>query len=369
MQSVSVELAQCCRAVDGGVAGLHPWRNQRTAGSVRHRVALAIALAIRSEPPNARVSSPRNPRFHSWRICRTRSRACPEQGTGPDRRERSADRAICAVRRAMEERLRPRARRDQRGRRDQGRPLAYVFEDSQSDPRQSVTIARKYVADERIVVELGDFSSAASMAASPIYQAAGLVQFGFTNSHPDFTKGGDFIWSNAVSQADEMPLLADFVRDLGLKRVAVLHLNTDWGRTAKDLFVAAIKEHGGEVVGSEAYLAGREGLPLGDRACALVEPGLARADLLLSGRRANRAADAPGRHDAADRRRRLGLFAEIPGARRRRGERRAHHGAVLPRRSAPGGADIREGFEAKFKARAGRLQRPRLRHVDPAGAP
>ncbi len=65
-----------------------------------------------------------------------------------------------------------------------GRPLQYVFEDSQSDPRQTVNIARKYVADERIVVEVGDFSSAASMAASPIYQAAGMVQFGFSNSHP-----------------------------------------------------------------------------------------------------------------------------------------------------------------------------------------
>ena len=136
-----------------------------------------------------------------------------------------------------------------------GRPLAYVFEDSQSDPRQTVTIARKYVADERIVVEVGDFSSAASMAASPIYQAAGLVQFGFSNSHPDFTKGGDFVWSNAVNQKDEMPLLADFLRDLGAKKIAVLHLNSDWGRTAKDILVEAVKQRGGEVVGSEGYLA------------------------------------------------------------------------------------------------------------------
>ena len=28
-----------------------------------------------------------------------------------------------------------------------GRPLEYVFEDSQSDPRQTVAIARKFVAD------------------------------------------------------------------------------------------------------------------------------------------------------------------------------------------------------------------------------
>jgi len=136
-----------------------------------------------------------------------------------------------------------------------GRPLAYVFEDTQSDPRQTVTVARKFVADERIVVEVGDFSSAASMAASPIYQAAQMVQFGFTNSHPDFTKGGDYVWSNAVNQADEMPLLANFLRDLGLKKIAILHLNSDWGRTAKDLLVEAIKQRSGEVVGSEAYLA------------------------------------------------------------------------------------------------------------------
>ncbi len=58
------------------------------------------------------------------------------------------------------------------------RPLAYIFEDSQSDPTQSVVVAQKFVADPRIIVELGDFSSGASMAASPIYQRGGLVQYG-----------------------------------------------------------------------------------------------------------------------------------------------------------------------------------------------
>ncbi|PWC53340.1 ABC transporter substrate-binding protein [Azospirillum sp. TSO22-1] len=137
-----------------------------------------------------------------------------------------------------------------------GRPLKLQFEDSQSDPRQSVAIARKFVADPAIVVELGDFSSAASMAASPVYQAAGLVQFGFTNSHPDFTKGGDFTWSNAPNQADEMPVLADYaVGALGFKRVAVLYINSDWGRTSKDLFAKAATERGAAVVAAEGYLA------------------------------------------------------------------------------------------------------------------
>jgi branched-chain amino acid transport system substrate-binding protein len=137
-----------------------------------------------------------------------------------------------------------------------GRKLAYSFEDSQSDPRQSVAIAQKFVSDPNIVMELGDFSSPASMAASPIYQRAGLVQFGFTNSHPDFTKGGDFMWSTSVSQADEQPLLALYaVKHLGLKKLAVLHLNTDWGRTSRDYFVKAAKDLGADVVITEGYIA------------------------------------------------------------------------------------------------------------------
>ena len=132
-----------------------------------------------------------------------------------------------------------------------GRPLAYRFEDTQSDPRQAVAVAQKFVADPAIVAELGDFSSAASMAASPIYQRGHLVQFGFTNSHPDFTRGGDYMWSNAPNQADDMPVLAEYAAKLGLRRLGVAYINSDWGRTSQQLFTRAA---GANVVAAEAYL-------------------------------------------------------------------------------------------------------------------
>ncbi|MBX3083629.1 MAG: ABC transporter substrate-binding protein [Anaerolineae bacterium] len=137
-----------------------------------------------------------------------------------------------------------------------GRPLEYLFEDSQSDPKQSVVIAQKFVADERIIVELGDFSSTASMAASPIYQRGGLLQFGFTNSHPDFTKaGGDYTWSTSVTQDQASPALADFaITDLGLKKLAVFQLNNDWGKATIDLFAKRVEELGAEIVATQAYL-------------------------------------------------------------------------------------------------------------------
>jgi len=136
-----------------------------------------------------------------------------------------------------------------------GRKLEYLFEDSQSDPKQSVVVAQKFVADPRIVIELGDFSSPASMAASPIYQRAGLVQFGFTNSHPDFTKGGDYMWSNSATQEDLSPALAEFAHQtLGLNRLAVFYLNTDWGKATYDLFQKHAAKIGAQIVAAEAYL-------------------------------------------------------------------------------------------------------------------
>lgn len=136
-----------------------------------------------------------------------------------------------------------------------GRPLEYVFEDSQSDPKQSVVIAQKFIDDERIVIELGDFSSTASMAASQIYTRGGLVQFGFTNSHPDFTKGSDYTWSTSVTQDQASPALADFaVTTLGLKKLAVFQINNDWGKATIISFSKHVEELGGSIVATQAYL-------------------------------------------------------------------------------------------------------------------
>ena len=223
-----------------------------------------------------------------------------------------------------------------------GRVIKYDFEDSQSDPRQAVGIAQKFVADPAVVVEVGDFSSAASMAASPIYQRGKLVQFGFTNSHPDFTKGGDYMWSNSPSQADDMPVLADYaIRQLGLKKLAVLYINSDWGRTSEEIFVKVAQGMGASVVAQEGYLPTDKDfrstlVRVRDAGPDGISPGV-----LLSGRRADHPPDPQHRTQAGGGRLQFGLFAEIPRARRRRGERRLHRDDILSGRSAPGGARLR----------------------------
>ena len=136
----------------------------------------------------------------------------------------------------------------------QGRQLELAYEDTQSDPKQSVPVAQKFVGDESILAELGDFASPASMAASPIYERAKLVQFGFTNSHPDFTKGGEYMFSTTLSQEQDAAFLAQTAFDRLGKKQAVLYRNTDWGKVTHELYVKKLEELGAEVVAVENYL-------------------------------------------------------------------------------------------------------------------
>lgn len=134
-----------------------------------------------------------------------------------------------------------------------GHPVDLIWEDSQSDPKQSVPVAQKFVDDQRIIAELGDFSSTASMAASPVYERAHLVQYGFTNSSPDFTKGGNYMWSPSVSQSTSEIQQTDALVKYG-PRVAVLYLDTTWGNATYSIFKDEAAKQGLEVTYTAAYL-------------------------------------------------------------------------------------------------------------------
>lgn len=135
-----------------------------------------------------------------------------------------------------------------------GRKVTVDIQDSQADPKQAVTIAEKFAADDSVIAELGDFASPASMAASPIYERAKLTQFGITNSHPDFTKGGEYMWSNSPTQTDSAKAQQDLAHRQG-RRQAVLYLDTDWGKVVYDIYRSGAKANRDTIAYSSGFLA------------------------------------------------------------------------------------------------------------------
>ncbi|MCU1420891.1 MAG: transporter substrate-binding protein [Microbacteriaceae bacterium] len=137
-----------------------------------------------------------------------------------------------------------------------GHPVALKYEDSQSDPKQSVAVAQKFVGDDSISLVFGDYSSAASIPASPIYTAGKLLQYGFNNSNPDFTaKGSQYQWSTSVTTNATYQWTADYIKKQGVKSVGVTYLNTaDWGIPAYNAFKDEAKKIGLKITDAEGVL-------------------------------------------------------------------------------------------------------------------
>jgi len=136
-----------------------------------------------------------------------------------------------------------------------GKKITLVANDSKADPKEAANIAQKFVSDSKVIGVIGDFTSTAALAGSPIYQKGGLVQLSPTSSHPDFTKQGTYMFRNIATQEQEGPLLADYgINNLHKKRIAVVYINNDWGIVAKDNFIKGVQKLGGEIVATEAYL-------------------------------------------------------------------------------------------------------------------
>jgi branched-chain amino acid transport system substrate-binding protein len=136
-----------------------------------------------------------------------------------------------------------------------GKPfkVEILFEDSRSDAKEGVTIARKFVDDKAIVGVLGDFTSGVSMASAQVYKEAGMPQLSQTASHPDYAKISEWQFRNITTQAQEGPLNAEWMFSRGFRKVAVMAEQTDWGQTVVSNFADKFKALGGQVVFSEFF--------------------------------------------------------------------------------------------------------------------
>ncbi|GAA6122949.1 ABC transporter substrate-binding protein [Bifidobacterium psychraerophilum] len=136
----------------------------------------------------------------------------------------------------------------------QGKKLGLKYFDTQSDAKQDAAVAPKLVADKSIIAVVGDYASPASSAASPIFQQAGLVHYGFNNSAPTFTDTGDHVWTPQIGQDKYQQANADIVAKKA-KKISVVYIENDWGKQAYEYFKEAAAKNGTEIVYQSSYLA------------------------------------------------------------------------------------------------------------------
>lgn len=134
-----------------------------------------------------------------------------------------------------------------------GKKLTLKYFDTQSDAKQDASVAPKIVADKSIIAVVGDYTSPASAAASPTFQQAGLVHYGFNNSAPTFTDTGDHVWTPQLGQDIQQKANADIVAKHA-KKISVVYIENDWGKQAYQYFKAEAEKKGVEIAYESSYL-------------------------------------------------------------------------------------------------------------------
>lgn len=139
-----------------------------------------------------------------------------------------------------------------------GRELVLDFADSKGEQNEAADLAAAFAEDEKYMAVLGDFSSGCAMAAAPVCDEAGIVQFAPTASSVDFAPMSEYCFQIAGRSDGEGIYAAKYIvgKYVGAENVALFSMNTDWGVSTRNYFSEAAKEAGLNIVFDEAYAEG-----------------------------------------------------------------------------------------------------------------
>lgn len=140
----------------------------------------------------------------------------------------------------------------------QGIKLETIHADDGADRGQTVNIFQRLIRQDKVVAILGPTLSNSAFAADPIAQQAGIPVIASSNTAPNLTKIGDFIFRTSVPEDQVFPTVLQYaVKKYDIKRVALIYgLDDALTRGAHDVQKKAVADLGLEQVGIESYQRG-----------------------------------------------------------------------------------------------------------------
>lgn len=116
-------------------------------------------------------------------------------------------------------------------------------------PRELLELAQSFADDERVLAVIGHSDSRSTLSASAVYNQLGLPQVVTIATHPAITNIGEWTFRLCVSDAIQGPALARYaVTTWGKRKIAVIHVNDDYGRGLAARFGEEVERLGGRIV-------------------------------------------------------------------------------------------------------------------------
>lgn len=140
----------------------------------------------------------------------------------------------------------------------EGRSLQVFFEDDASVPAQSVAAAEKLTTKDEVVLVIGAYNSSCVLAHMKVTEREKTPQIDPVAVATAITESGNkWMFRNCATNPMQVNQLADYIfNNMPLKKFAVIHENTDYGKGIAEVFVAAAQKYGATITNVEAYNTG-----------------------------------------------------------------------------------------------------------------
>lgn len=131
--------------------------------------------------------------------------------------------------------------------------MKVVYEDSQADAKQSVSIFNKLAETDKADIFISAMSSA-SVPLIPLVKSKDKILLMQDVTYPNITKESNLLFRHFIQSDREATLLANYAIDkLLAKSAAILYINDEAGVGAKDAFIKVFKEKNGQIYVVESF--------------------------------------------------------------------------------------------------------------------
>jgi branched-chain amino acid transport system substrate-binding protein len=140
-----------------------------------------------------------------------------------------------------------------------GRKIEIVAADSRGIPAEAVSAYRKVVTQDKVVAVDCCWFSSSTIAALPTIEELKVPATTGIAFLPDAKETKlTYLFKFAQTPRLESRFVDYWVKKLGIKRVAFLARNDDWGRASSGVYQARLKELGGTVLSADYYAPGEK---------------------------------------------------------------------------------------------------------------
>ena len=135
-----------------------------------------------------------------------------------------------------------------------GDDIELVVYDDQASPKEAAPLAVKMTTQDEVTAGISGSYSGSTRAAATIFQENGVPYISAYAVHPDITRAGDHVFRTSFMGEVQGRAGAKLIGEMmGLKRVALITLNNDFGKSLATGFKEKAADFGIEITGESEY--------------------------------------------------------------------------------------------------------------------